>query len=420
MRTLEDVDFTGRRVLLRADLNVPLARAGGRVWVADDARIKAALTTIEELRRAGARIVLVSHLGRPRDRDPGLSMRPVADQVRRLTGAHVTLAPTVVGEQAKLLAGQLEPGDILLLENVRYEPGETKNDPELARRLAELADIYVNDAFGTAHRAHASTEGIAHLLPSAAGRLMEHEVRVLKGILEHPARPLVTVLGGAKVSDKIGLIGRFLGLADMVLLGGAMSFPFLAAQGHSVGASPCPEADVACARGILATAVATHDRLRLPQDLVVADHLSADARQRTTDGPDVPEGWLGLDIGPRTAAAYALAIAQAGTVFWNGPMGAFECEPFALGTRTVAHALAKTAATTIVGGGETVQAVRELALESSIDHVSTGGGATLEFLQGMSLPGLDALGPDGRDPDRGNAKVTAVGGSPLPASGAVT
>ena len=344
-------------------------------------------------------------------------MRPVADRLRELTGAHVTLAPVVVGEQAKLLVRALGPGDILVLENVRYEPGETKNDPELARRLAELADIYVNDAFGTAHRAHASTEGVAHLLPSAAGRLMEHEVRVLNGIVEHPARPLVAVLGGAKVTDKVGLIGRFLGRADQVLIGGALSFPFLAAQGHPVGASLCPEADVACARGVLATAAATQRKLGLPQDLVVADRLSADARQWTTDGPDVPEGWLGLDIGRRTAAGYALLIGQAGMVFWNGPMGAFECEPFALGTRTVAHALAKTSATTIVGGGETVQALRELELESSIDHVSTGGGATLEFLQGLRLPGLEALGPDG--PDRGNTRSTAVGAGSLPASGSV-
>ena len=326
-------------------------------------------------------------------------MRPVADRVRELTGAHVTLASAVVGEEVQLLAERLAPGEILVLENVRYEPGETKNDPELARALAELADVYVNDAFGTAHRAHASTEGVAHLLPCAAGRLMEREVRALTGILERPARPLVAVLGGAKVTDKIALVERFLELADSVLIGGAMSFPFLAAQGHAVGASPCLKDDVDCARQALMKAAETRHSLELPEDLIVAARLSAEAERHATDSPDVPDGWLGLDIGPLTATRYGRAITQAGTVFWNGPMGAFECEPFALGTRVIAQALAGTSASTVAGGGETVEALRELGLESSSSHVSTGGGATLAFLQGLKLPGVEALSAGASEPE---------------------
>ncbi|HZL47502.1 MAG TPA: phosphoglycerate kinase [Solirubrobacteraceae bacterium] len=419
MRTLEDLDVDGRRVLLRADLNVPLRADAGTVSVADDTRIRAALSTIEELARRGARIVLVSHLGRPRDREPELSMRPVADRVRELSGAHVSLASAVVGEEVEALTEHLARGEILVLENVRYEAGETKNDPELARALAELADVYVNDAFGTAHRAHASTEGVAHLLPCAAGRLMEREVRALTGILERPARPLVAVLGGAKVTDKIALVEHFLDVADSVLIGGAMSFPFLAARGHAVGASPCLKDDVDCARQALRKAAETHHSLELPEDLIVAARLSAEAKRHTTDSPDVPGGWLGLDIGPLTAARYGRAIQAAGTVFWNGPMGAFECEPFALGTRVIAQALAGTSATTVVGGGETVEALRELGLESSVNHVSTGGGATLELLQGLSLPGVEALSAGAREPDDRGAQLSATDAGQLPSAGAL-
>jgi phosphoglycerate kinase len=402
VHSLDEIDVSGKRVLLRADLNVPLRHGTGETsTVADDNRIRAALETIEELRRRDARIVLASHLGRPHDRDPALSMRPVADRVRDLTGAHVALAPAVVGEQVAALAEALRPGEILVLENLRYEPGETNNDPALARALGDLADVYVNDAFGTAHRAHASTEGVAHLLPSAAGRLMEREVLVLNEMLERPARPLLAVLGGAKVSDKIALVGSFLQSADAVLIGGAMSFPFLVANGHSVGASPCSSADVEAARVALAGTTGTDGAPELPEDLIVAERLSAETQAHATHGADVPDGWLALDIGPRTAARYAREIAAAGTVFWNGPMGAFECEPFASGTRTIAEATAATAAKTIVGGGETVEALRGWGLESSIDHVSTGGGATLEFLQGEPLPGLQALGfEQGVEPSR--------------------
>jgi len=421
MRTLDDLDVSGKRVLLRADLNVPLEHTpGASPSVIDDARIRAALETIEELRAHGARIVLVSHLGRPHDRDPELSMRPVADRVRELTGAHVTLAAGVVGEDLQLLTERLPEGEIIVLENVRYEPGETKNDPGLARALADLADVYVNDAFGAAHRAHASTEEVAHLLPCAAGRLMEREVRALSGILERPARPLVAVLGGAKVTDKIALVEHFLDVADSVLIGGAMSFPFLAAQGHAVGASPCLKDDVDRARRALRKAAETHHGLELPEDLVVAQRLAAEAERHGTDSPDVPDGWLGLDIGPRSAARYANTIAAAGTVFWNGPMGAFECGPFSHGTRIIAEAVAHTNGTSVVGGGETVAAVRQFGLQDDVDHLSTGGGATLELLRGGRLPGVEALSAGALEPDARGARLRVTGAGQPPAAGVLT
>jgi phosphoglycerate kinase len=391
--TLDDLQVADQRVLLRADLNVPLEHGaiGAPVRVADDARIRAALTTIEELRHRGARIVLVSHLGRPAGHDPQLSMRPVADQVAELTGARVTLAPAVVGAEVRALTQRLAPAEILMLENVRYEQGETHNDPELVSALAELADLYVNDAFGTAHRAHASTEGVAHRLPCAAGRLMESEVRVLSSIVDQPDLPLVAVLGGAKVSDKIGVVARFLELADVLCIGGAMSFPFLAAQGHAIGGSLCAESDLEPARRALATASESRCRLELPQDLIAARSSQDDANPLALDGVDIPDGWTGLDIGRRTAERYAREIGNAGTVFWNGPMGRFELGPFAHGTRTVAQALADASATTVVGGGETVAALRRYELEDRVTHVSTGGGATLELLEGRELPGVQAL-----------------------------
>lgn len=389
LRTLDDLDVSGRRVLLRADLNVPLATKDGQVRVGDDTRIRAALPTIEALRSRGAAIVLVSHLGRPDGRDPGLSMRPVAERTEHLLRTPVALAPAVVGPQVEARAATLEPGEILMLENVRFEAGETTNDADLARALAALADVYVDDAFATAHRAHASTEGVAHLLPAAAGMLMQGEVSALQTLLEHPARPLVAVLGGAKVADKLPLIERFVQIADGVLLGGAMAFPFLAAEGHSTGRSVFTTADVAAARRALESSV--QDRLRLPVDLVVAGEWSGAAVSVITATPDVPAGQLGLDIGPSTIACFARLIADAGTVFWNGPVGAFEYEPFATGTRRVAQAIAKSSALTIVGGGETVQALDQLGLADAIDHLSTGGGATLRFLQGLPLPALTAL-----------------------------
>lgn len=360
--------------------------------VKDDTRIRASLPTIEELRRRGARIVVVSHLGRPKDREPELSLRPVADRLAELTGADVTLAPAVVGEEVRSLSYNLNLGDVLVLENVRYEPGEIRNDPKLAAALAELADVYVNDAFGAAHRAHASTEGVARLVRErAAGLLLEREIAALTKMLEEPERPLVAVLGGAKVDDKIVLIERFLELADTILIGGAMAFPFLAAQGHPVGTSVCSEQDTELAARILAASEGPGSKLQLPRDLVVADRLAQESQARTIDGVEVPNGWLGLDIGPRTAEAYGLAIAGAGTVFWNGPMGAFELERFAAGTRAVAEAVADAPGTTVVGGGDSVAALARFGLSDRVTHVSTGGGAALELIEGRRLPGLEAL-----------------------------
>jgi phosphoglycerate kinase len=389
MRTLRDLgDLSGKRVLVRVDFNVPLDNGA----VADDTRIRAALPTIEELRERGARLILVSHLGRPKDREPGLSLSPAANRLAELTGADVTLAPGVVGDDVRAFADNLAPGDILVLENIRYEKGETKNDPELAAQLAELADVYVNDAFGTAHRAHASTEGVAHLVADrAAGHLLEREVSTLSKLLESPERPLVAVLGGAKVSDKIAVIERFLEVADTILIGGAMCFPFFAAQGHDVGSSLCAEDDVELARKTLAAVSGARAALELPRDLVIGDRLAADAEVKPLDGVDVPDGWMGLDVGPKTAQAFGAIVGAAGTVFWNGPMGAFEIEPFAAGTRAVAEAVASAPGVTVIGGGDSVAAIQRFGLADQVTHISTGGGASLELIEGKTLPGVEAL-----------------------------
>jgi phosphoglycerate kinase len=402
MRSLDRLDVRSKRVLVRVDFNVPMAKDGNSKWrVADDTRIVQALPTIEQLRARGARLVLVSHLGRPEGRpEADLSLAPVAERLRELTGAHVTLAPEVVGPRASALAEALKDGEILVLENVRFEAGETANDAELAHALAALADVYVNDAFGAAHRAHASTTGVAQLLPCAAGRLLEREVSTLSGIIECPERPLVAVIGGAKVADKIGVIDRFLALADVVIIGGAMCFPFLAAQGHEVGDSLCDPDDVEHARKALAqAALPGQARLELPSDLVIAERFDESAEHRVLNSPsagqaggvDVPDGWMGLDIGPATAERYASEISRAGTVFWNGPMGAFELKPFAAGTRAVAQAVAGATGVTVVGGGDSAAALALFGLEGTVDHLSTGGGATLELVEGRALPGVQAL-----------------------------
>jgi phosphoglycerate kinase len=392
VRTLRDVDVDDRTVLVRVDFNVPLE--DGRI--SDDSRIRAALPTIEALRARGARLILASHLDRPKGRDPALSLAPVAERLRTLTDANVEFAPDVVGDAVRERASQLEAGDILLLENVRFEPGETRNDETLAQKLAELADVYVNDAFGAAHRAHASTEGVAHHVPEvAAGLLLERELEQLGALLHAPTRPLVAILGGAKVTDKIGVIERFLGLADVIAIGGAMCFPFLRAQGHAVGDSLCEPGDVGAAAGVLRAAAGSSCELLLPSDLVIARRIAADAERRELDGVDVPDHWIGLDIGSRTAVRYAAAIGAAGTVFWNGPMGAFEVEPFAAGTRAIAEAVAAAEATTVVGGGDSAAALAQFDLESSVTHLSTGGGAALELLEGRELPGVAALDGEG-------------------------
>jgi phosphoglycerate kinase len=374
VRTLDDLDVDGKRVLVRVDFNVPLDEDGN---ITDDARIRAALPTLEELRGRGARLLLAAHLGRPKDREPELSLKPAAERLSDLLGADVELA----GE-----LDDVPDGDVVMLENVRYEKGETSNDPELAQRYADLADVYVNDAFGAAHRAHASTEAVAHLLPSAAGRLLQREVTTLRGILDEPRRPLVAVVGGAKVTDKIGVLETFLERADMVLIGGAMCFPFFKADGHDVGDSLCEADGIDPARRLLG-----HEKLRLPTDLVAGREFKADTERRELDGVDVPDGWMGLDVGAGTADAYARTIADAGTVFWNGPMGAFELEPFAAGTRTVAEAVAASSATTVVGGGDSAAALAQFGLADDVDHLSTGGGASLELVEGKPLPGVEAL-----------------------------
>jgi len=388
VRSLADLDAQGKRVLVRVDFNVPL-RDGK---ITDDTRIRAALPTIEELRARGARIILVSHLGRPKGADAALSLRPVAERLGELTGTDVLFVADGVGESARAAVEALEPGQIALLENIRFEAGETKNDPDLAKALAELCDVYVNDAFGSAHRAHSSTEGITyHVEDAAAGLLLEREVAQLNAILADPQRPLVAVLGGAKVTDKIAVIERFLEIADTVLIGGAMCFPFFAVEGHGVGASMCEAEGLEPAREALERAADARAELVLPLDLGLAERYAADALRRDLEGVDVPDGWMGLDIGPRSAETYGKLIAQGATIFWNGPMGVFEFEAFAAGTRAVAEAVARASGTTVVGGGDSAAALTQFGLADQVTHLSTGGGATLELLEGRTLPGVAAL-----------------------------
>jgi phosphoglycerate kinase len=382
MRTLDDLDVAGKKVLVRVDFNVPLD--DGRIT--DDTRIRAALPTVEALRERGAaQLILCAHLGRPKgERDPALSLAPIAKRLGELLETEVPVVPT-------LNPADVPDAPVVMLENVRYEPGETKDDPELAARYAALADVFVNDAFGAAHRAHASTHGVAKLLPSAAGLLLQREVETLMGILEAPQKPLVAIVGGAKVTDKIGVIDAFLDRADAILIGGAMCFPFFKAQGHSVGASLCEAEGVPVAQRALDEAAQKGCRLLLPTDLVLGESFSADTPVTPLAGVDVPDGLMGLDVGPTTAEGYAAEIVSAGTVFWNGPMGAFELEPFAAGTRAVAEAVARCEGTTVVGGGDSAAALAQFGLETRVTHLSTGGGASLELIEGKTLPGVEVL-----------------------------
>jgi phosphoglycerate kinase len=384
----QDLDVAGRRVLLRADLNAPLD--DGRV--SDDLRLEAALPTLTSLLERGARVVLCSHLGRPKgEPDPAFSLVPVGARLAELLGRDVPVASDVVGADACERVSALGDGDVVLLENLRFDPGEKANDDEFADKLASLCDLYVGDAFGASHRAHASVAGVPSRRPSAAGDLLRREVEVLGGLLDRPSHPYVAVLGGAKVSDKLTVLRSLLQRVDAVAVGGAMCFTFLAAEGHDVGTSRVELDRVDEVGELVAEARARDVRVLLPTDVVVASAFARDATATTVPVEAIPPTQMGLDIGPATTNAYGAALAAAGSVFWNGPMGVFEWEAFAGGTRGVAQAMADTDAFTVVGGGDSAAAIRSFGLDGEVSHVSTGGGASLELLEGRDLPGVVAL-----------------------------
>jgi phosphoglycerate kinase len=390
LRTIEDLgDLQGRRVFVRVDFNVPLE--DGKV--ADDLRISATLPTIQLLREGGAALVLASHLGRPKGKFVDeLRLDPVAARLEEVGGfPPLHKLDTVTGEEAQAACASLKPGEIVLLENLRFDPGEEANDAGFADALASLADAYVNDAFGAAHRAHASVVGVAERLPGAAGLLMKKEVEVLSRLLEGPDEPFVAILGGVKVSDKLGVVRSLLDRVDALLIGGAMAFTFLAAQGGEVGESLVEDEHLDEVAGTLKLAEEMGVVIVLPEDAVVAPEADVSARTETVPADRIPRGLKGLDVGPRTVEEFARVLSEARTVFWNGPMGVFELEPFALGTRGVAQAVAGAKAFTVVGGGDSVAAIRRLGFEKSVDHLSTGGGASLEFLEGKELPGVAVL-----------------------------
>ena len=392
-KTIEDIDVRGKRVLVRVDFNVPQDETGK---ITDDRRIRAALPTIQYLINQGAKVILVSHLGRPKgkpeDREK-FTLKPVAERLSELLGKPVPLAPDCVGPEVEKMVQAMKDGDVLLLENVRFHPEEEKNDPEFAKQLASLAEVYVNDAFGTAHRAHASTEGVTKYLPGVAGYLMQKEIEYLGGALANPKRPFIAVLGGAKVKDKIPVIENLVSKVDKLIIGGGMAYTFLKAQGKEIGQSLLDADSLDFCREMLAKA---GDKILLPVDVVVADgnpfEKGPDAVQTKVVSVDaIPADWQGVDIGPETQKLFAEAVKGAGTVVWNGPMGIFEFEKFAVGTRAMAQALADSGAVTIVGGGDSAAAVEQLGFADKMTHISTGGGASLEFLEGKVLPGVAAL-----------------------------
>ncbi|MGE5225202.1 MAG: phosphoglycerate kinase [Omnitrophica WOR_2 bacterium] len=384
-KSVTDIDVRGKCVLVRVDFNVPIK--DGKVT--DDTRIRAALPTIEYLLEHDAAVILMSHLGRPKGGpDPKYSLRPVATYLSELLGKPVAFADDCIGPTAEQAAKQLKPGDVLLLENTRFHPEEEKNDPEMASKLASLGDVFVNDAFGSAHRAHASTEGVAHHLPSVAGFLMEKEIQYLDQAIANPKHPFIAILGGAKISDKIGVIRNLLTKADQVLIGGGMANTFFKAQGYPVGDSLVEDDALETARELLHKG---STRLRLPVDVVIANAFDNAAQSKVMDMGPVPDGWRILDIGPKTIKAFSKAVSGAGTVVWNGPMGVFEFQNFAKGTFELAKAVANSGATTIVGGGDSVAAIQQSGLADRITHISTGGGASLEMLEGLTLPGVAAL-----------------------------
>ncbi|MDO5804750.1 MAG: phosphoglycerate kinase [Eubacteriales bacterium] len=393
-KNVTDIDVTGKKVLLRCDFNVPMAKDGSGV-ITDDKRIRAALPTIQYLLEHDAAVIACSHMGKPKGEwKPELSMAPVAKRLSELLGKDVILAKDIVGEDAKAKAAALKPGQILLLENLRYDNGETKNDPAFAKALADLAGaegIYVSDAFGTVHRAHASTAGVAAYLPAVSGFLIQKELEVIGGALAAPKRPLVAILGGSKVSSKIGVINNLLEIADTIIIGGGMAYTFSAAQGGKIGDSLLEEDWKGYALEMIDKAKAKGVKLLLPVDTVIADKFAADANADVVEAGQIPDGWQGLDIGPKTVELYCDAVKDAGTVIWNGPMGVFEFEKFAVGTKAVAEALSKTDAITIIGGGDSAAAVQQLGYADKMTHISTGGGASLEFMEGKVLPGIACL-----------------------------
>ena len=414
-KTVADVDVAGKKVLLRCDFNVPQDKKTGAIT--SDKRIVAALPTIQYLLEHGAAVIACSHLGKPepvfdkwvkkqleKGKDPAeltqeawkkslrkVTLAPVAQRLSQLLGREVLFAHDVVGEDAAAKAAALQPGQILLLENTRFEKGETKNDPEFAKKLASFADIYVSDAFGAVHRAHASTAGVAAYLPAVSGFLIEKELRVMGGALENPKRPLVAILGGSKVSSKIGVINNLLEIADTIIIGGGMAYTFSAAQGGKIGNSLLESEWMDYANEMVKKAADKGVKLLLPVDTVIADRFAPDADTAVVKAGQIPDGWEGLDIGPETVKLYCAAVADAGTVIWNGPMGVFEFDKFAVGTRAVAEALSKTDAITIVGGGDSAAAVEQLGYADKMTHISTGGGASLEFMEGKELPGVACL-----------------------------
>jgi len=387
-KSIEDISVSGKRVLVRCDFNVPLKDG----VITNDKRIKESLKTISYLVDNGAKVILCSHLGRPKDGpDPQFSLAPVAVRLSELLGKPVKMAKDVVGPDAVAVSASLNDGEIALIENVRFEKGETKNDPELSKKFAALADIFVNDAFGSAHRAHSSTAGVADHLPAVCGYLIQKEISVMGGALANPKRPFVSILGGAKVSDKIGVINNLLEKVDTLIIGGGMAYTFLAAKGYSIGSSLCEVDKIELARDIFKKAEEKKVKLLIPVDNVVADKYDENANFQTINSDNIPDGWMGLDIGPKTAELFAEAISSAGTVIWNGPMGVSEWANFANGTIAVAKAVADSGAISIIGGGDSAAAVIKLGFADKMTHISTGGGASLEFLEGIELPGIACL-----------------------------
>lgn len=388
-KTIRDIDVTGKKVLVRCDFNVPLDE---NRTITDNRRIVSALPTIQYLIEKGAKVILCSHLGRPKGEvKKEFSLDVVADELSSSLGKEVKLAEDVVGESAKTLTNQMKPGDVVLLENVRFHKEEEKNDPTFSKELASLAEIYVNDAFGTAHRAHSSTEGVSHYLPAVAGFLMEKEIDFLGGALENPAKPFIAILGGAKVSDKIGVIENLLEKVDKLIIGGGMAFTFLKAQGHKIGKSICEEDKLDLARDILKKAEEKKVEILLPVDSHVAKDYSNDAEDSIVHSKEIPDDLEGLDIGPDTIKLFEKAMEGAKTIIWNGPLGVCEFSKYEVGTREVAKAVAATGAISIVGGGDSAAAIEKLGLADKITHISTGGGASLEFLEGKKLPGVECL-----------------------------